>query len=87
MTASEHNTTAENSSDGNSRETKAVAAQVRLDLKTDIERLAYQETVPGEQNVKPSHVIRAAVRFYLENYDELDSSAFVDGKLDAEEER
>jgi len=46
-----------------------IGARVPPGLRTDIERIAHSETDPGSRNVKPSHVVRAAIRLYVEQYE------------------
>jgi len=62
-----------------------IGARIPRSLKTEIERIAHAETVPGKRNVKPSHVIRAALRYYRDDYDDLDELAFEAGASDLED--
>lgn len=63
-----------------------VGARVPETLKIKVGEIAHEETVPGHRNVKPSHVIRAALRMYVEEYDDLDQLAYDAGapQLDPE---
>lgn len=59
----------------------SIGARIPSSLRTNVERIAHEETEPGERNVKPSHVMRAALRLYVEEYEERDLSAFQEGGL------
>jgi hypothetical protein len=81
MTASKPNTSTEISSGDQSRETQPVGAQVRDGLKGEIDRLAYEASTP-HRDVGQSHVIRAALRFYIENCDDPAGSVYEHGGID-----
>jgi len=81
MTATEINASTENSSDDQSSGTSPVGAQVRDGLKEEIDRIAYDASSP-DRDVGQSHVIRAALRFYIENCDDPVGSVYDDGGID-----
>ena len=63
-----------------------IGAQIPASLQQEVERIAHRESEPGWRNVAPSHVVRAALRHYIEEYDRIDGTAFEDGEVRKDDE-
>lgn len=50
-----------------------IGLRLPSELKTEVAQIAHDETEPGVRDVKQSHVIRAAIRFYLDHYEDQDA--------------
>ena len=62
-----------------------IAARIPEEIKTRLDRIAYEESEPGWQKVSRSDVIRAALRHYVDGYAETDHTAAENGHPDVEE--